>query len=1066
MKKLLSILLALLLLPVGTLWVHTTEAEPLVWDGTVDLNWYDPAKTEFHLSTPAELAGLAALVNGMVDAAVTPADKILGDASLLATYPCDDVQLIGAAGVETYDTIYIGAIDFVGCTIYLDADMDLGGVYDAQTDTWSGPNWTPIGGKYGMDTQSLDDPITLETRFNGVLDGQGHTISNMYCNRYTPKGFAYSQCVGFVGYLGSDEYFVQSEYDRGDAFDYATPAAKEQALFDAGWTPAVRNLVVRGFVYARRMVGGVVGRCGDAKNGVVVESCANYCTVKNTDSKGVGGVVGSGWSQGGVIRNCFNAGNISTTYTCPMGGISGSNEMSIYNCYNVGTLDSNGMNRERGIGTHNGGVYTVANCHWLTGTANEGYYTGGNTYITVTTFEQTAETMQSAAFLDTLNASGTAFVADTANTNGGYPILYFMAADYDPDKTYTVTLTQPETGGVIAASAVGAVKAGTTVTLSNTPDFGMRLDAYYCNGVALKGEPCFTVSQDVTVTASFRTLHAVQVAIEAPSDVTVTVTKSGIAYLNGVQTNVTDYPVADGDTLYESDRLTVNAVVDAGAAPADETQEYTGSCTVTARNTDSFVVTGAGDVTISVTADTQDKSWDTLADTSWYNQTDDTFTLTTAAQLAGLAKVLRNSASFTGKTIRLGGDVDFSNTDGTTAIRYFSRIGADTLYPFTGTFDGCGYAITHFDGACVGSFGGLFGYTQNAVIKNLSITGSYTATAGTVGILAGYAQSTTVQNVTATVAVAGTTSVGGLIGSARGTTQLLDCAVFGTVTASSNTAGGCIGELGDTASLTRCRNESTVTASYYAGGLVGKSSSTGTLSRCCNAGNVVSTGSNAAATFASGGLVGTITAGTQLSECANTGSIRGKATCLGGLVGRLGSASAALSDCYNWGAIDNASTSAYACAGGLIGNVSAAAVLKNSYNAGSLSGESATLGGCFGSFQGSAVQGVYYLDSVAADAHGTAVSDAALRALADTLGLAFCKGDPYPILQWQAPTVWGDVDLSGSVTSADAAKLLRYVVALDALGDAALRNADASRDGSVTSGDASIILRSVVGLPT
>lgn len=50
--------------------------------------------------------------------------------------------------------------------------------------------------------------------------------------------------------------------------------------------------------------------------------------------------------------------------------------------------------------------------------------------------------------------------------------------------------------------------------------------------------------------------------------------------------------------------------------------------------------------------------WDGVVDLSWYNRTDTEFTLTTPAQLAGLAALVNsNTADFAGKTIRLGADI-------------------------------------------------------------------------------------------------------------------------------------------------------------------------------------------------------------------------------------------------------------------------------------------------------------------------------------------------------------------------------------------------------------------------
>ncbi len=131
------------------------------WGGTVDISWYDPAKTEYEIDTPAKLAGLAVLVNGMAD---PTAKKIVGNTAYLVSKRVDNVMLVGAGG------------------------------------------------------------------------------------------------------------------------------ERSEAEFETGWQPAVCNLVLgSGWIYARRMVGGIVGRVGETSNGVIIENCGNRADIKNTDSKGVCG---------------------------------------------------------------------------------------------------------------------------------------------------------------------------------------------------------------------------------------------------------------------------------------------------------------------------------------------------------------------------------------------------------------------------------------------------------------------------------------------------------------------------------------------------------------------------------------------------------------------------------------------------------------------------------------------------------------------------------------------------------------------------------------------------------
>lgn len=314
-----------------------------------------------------------------------------------------------------------------------------------QDGSWTGPNWTPIGGKFPMKSQEASgDCLTLDTRFNGVLDGQGHTIYNLYCDRCAAKGFPYSMAVGVVGFLGGN-----ADYANGGNGE------KTEAEFKNGWQPAVRNLVLgSGSIYGRRIVGGIVGRVGETSNGVVIENCGNRADVRNTDSKGVGGICGSAWGAG-TIRGCYNTGTISTTYTCPAGGILGTNEgMDVYNCYNAGRIDTNGAQYGRGIGGHDTGSYTVAGCWYLTGCdddpASNGYYKGTSRKISVSVTAVDQKTLQSDTVIAALNANG----ADVTLTNASF------SGRTDSDNVALLSAgTVTVTGGTLRVEAEKSVHA-------------------------------------------------------------------------------------------------------------------------------------------------------------------------------------------------------------------------------------------------------------------------------------------------------------------------------------------------------------------------------------------------------------------------------------------------------------------------------------------------------------------------------------------------------------------------------------------------------------------------------
>ena len=413
LRKLMTVALCASMVMTGAVGAAPTFAvsgssSQAAWDGrTIDVSWYSKSAKELHISTPAQLAGLAAIVNGIYNSDIT---NVIGDKSVIVDNKSETSGNGPQGNNQSTSQYHYGADDFNGKTVYLDADLNMGGVYNASAGKWSGPNYMPIGGQYLM--KENDSATKLSASFCGTFDGQGHTVSNIYCSRRCSNGnFGDGQSVGLIGRLGV--------HDSDDA--------SLRPL-----NPTVKNVTVTGYVYANRSVGGVVGKIGKTDTtsngaaGGIIENCANFATVENTDAKGVGGIVGSAWN-GGIIRNCYNAGNISTTYACPAGGIAGSNEVAIENCYNIGAINAKNASYALAIGTNNGGApygTVVKNCWYLEGSAlGGGYYSSGKSNDDGA---MSAADMKSAAFLTKL---GSAFTVDTYGINNGYPILKTQAAN-------------------------------------------------------------------------------------------------------------------------------------------------------------------------------------------------------------------------------------------------------------------------------------------------------------------------------------------------------------------------------------------------------------------------------------------------------------------------------------------------------------------------------------------------------------------------------------------------------------------------------------------------------------
>lgn len=120
--------------------------------------------------------------------------------------------------------------------------------------------------------------------------------------------------------------------------------------------------------------------------------------------------------------------------------------------------------------------------------------------------------------------------------------------------------------------------------------------------------------------------------------------------------------------------------------------------------------------------------WDGTSDTSWYNDTDTEFTITTAEQLAGLAELVDGGNTFEGKTVKLGNSIDLYAKDEAEELISFNPIGYGYDIVFKGTFDGQGNTISNLyqNGWALGldystEGGGLFASVVDATIKNVNI---------------------------------------------------------------------------------------------------------------------------------------------------------------------------------------------------------------------------------------------------------------------------------------------------------------------------------------------------------
>lgn len=272
-------------------------------------------------------------------------------------------------------------------------------------------------------------------------------------------------------------------------------------------------------------------------------------------------------------------------------------------------------------------------------------------------------------------------------------------------------------------------------------------------------------------------------------------------------------------------------------------------------------------------------------DISWYNDTDVSFKIGTAEQLAGLAQLVNSGNTFEGKTITLTKNVTLSGE--------WTPIGAgtrdDATYDegstvFSGTFEGNGHTIT---GLSISSGSkdqaiGLFGVVAGGSIRNVTLADvSIHATSNE---LAGAISGMLCEGGTVTGCVVGSESDGSVVEAKRGN-------------------GGIVGRMLVSGSITDCDNFAEIRAvgGANAGGIVGAAYYTAegkvmTIVSCMNFANVSGNGSV-------GGIVGLSTA--FVDDCVNTGDVTSDSgTSIGGIVGEQKSYGS-VTGCTNFGTVTN-----------------------------------------------------------------------------------------------------------------------------------------------------------------
>jgi hypothetical protein len=257
--------------------------------------------------------------------------------------------------------------------------------------------------------------------------------------------------------------------------------------------------------------------------------------------------------------------------------------------------------------------------------------------------------------------------------------------------------------------------------------------------------------------------------------------------------------------------------------------------------------------------------------------------------------------------------------------------------PFTGTFDGNGRTLA-IDGS-----GGVFAFADGAVIRNVTVEGTITASGAAtiyVGGIVGNATNTSISACAshADIVAEGqghNSSAGGIAGYLRENTAVADCYATGTIALKAYPEGE--EDLGGNAGLM-----------LYAGGIVGylgtgtsgDGSSGCVVSRCYFAGSVSAEGGYPYA----GGIAGYNYCGSIISECyAAGGAVSAEGANLpyaGGVAGynsRNTESPSRVENCYSFVTVSAVSASRQALAGGVTAANAADAAVSACYARGAVS---------------------------------------------------------------------------------------------------------------------------------
>ncbi len=830
---------------------------------------------------------------------------------------------------------------FSGVTFHVKNDMDFGGTgtdyfkdttlvtltsaattaagLNAYYSYMGGPNYYPVGSQCRNDGVYVclnDSSNHFWGIFCGSIDGEGHLMDNIYCDRGDASnvggalgGSNYYQSTGLVGRVGMPDG-TDTKFAQNDS--------------------TIKNIAVDGFIYGERSIGGIIGKTLHLSTGhtIYVKSCVNFATIWSTQSKGSGGIVGASWN-GPDIYDCVNFGRCINGYTNGCGGLSGSTEADFFRCYNVGMVSLRSGN-PASFASQNG-TSSVTDCYALVGSTFSGtpyYSTSSKPYLTYRLTGVNAIASLSDAtgddFLKNINAGGrtwtrvgtsaTKVSSDVTLKSSSFEdalttqtLFYGYDGTTKSTQTGVANLPIPRAFAEDSATVTSVTKTSdpTTTSYIETQTFstkGMVITANYSDGTS-EAIDDYTVNKTtgLETTDTSVTISGTYKGVSYSFDIPITVAADELTSLN-VTKNPSNLAFAADEALDTTGMVVTATFTATGTAPKTLTSDQ---YTVTENRAENKITVSKTYNGKTLTADVPITFLSVNAPTA---NADGYIEIPSADVYKWFAsKVNAGQNSLNGL---ITADFTISGDDylapGTQSVKY------------VGHLNGQNHTITMDTSAASSARPAFVGHVSTgAIIENVKLVGTikneqyYTAPVG-------YLWDGTVRNITSSCTIEGADYTGGIVGK-MGKGSVENCLVTGgTVTGGKNT-GGIVGSI-EGGTITDCGNKATVgtTTAYklYTGGIAGyvntsSSSLSITISGCYNKGNVSNTANAAASNTGNAGCFGYVYAyysPITITDCYNTGNVSANYI-VGGVVGYArgnnSTNTVKFNNCYSTGTVTN-----------------------------------------------------------------------------------------------------------------------------------------------------------------